>query len=71
VGSIVGKAPSKAMIKRVFEAAKEAGVDVQVVLDLKNNTMTATPVKVSETENSVGNDLDQWMKKHAGATEGH
>jgi hypothetical protein len=44
---------------------------VQVVLDLKNNTMTATPVKVSETENSVGNDLDQWMKKHASATEGH
>ena len=59
----MGKAPSKAVIKRVFEAAKESGVDVQVVLDLKNNTMTATPVKVSETENSVGNDLDQWMKK--------
>jgi hypothetical protein len=67
----MGKAPSKAVIKRVFEAAKEAGVDVQVVLDLKNNTMTATPVKVSETENSVGNDLDQWMKKHASTTEGH
>jgi hypothetical protein len=67
----MGRAPSKAVIKRVFEAAKEVGVDVQVVLDLKNNTMTATPVKVSETENSVDNDLDQWMKKHASATEGH
>ena len=67
----MGKAPSKAVIKRVFEAAKEVGIDVQVVLDLKNNTMTATPVKVSETENSVGNDLDKWMKKHASATEGH
>ena len=59
------------MIKRVFEAAKEVGVNVQVVLDLKNSTMTATPVKVSEAENSVGSDLDQWMKKHARATEGH
>jgi hypothetical protein len=67
----MGKAPSKAVIKRVFEAAKEVGIDVQVVLDLKNSTMTATPVKVSETENSVGNDLDKWMKKHASATEGH
>ena len=49
MGSVMGKAPSKAVIKRVFEAAKESGVDAQVVLDLAwplcgpITTVTATP----------------------------
>jgi hypothetical protein len=62
---------TKTAVKRVLQAAREIGVPVQVVIDQEHQTMTITPVKVSEPDNGVGNDLDQWMKKHARATEGH
>ena len=62
---------TKTAVKRAFEGAKEAGVQVQIVIDQGHQTMTITPVKVSESDNGVGNDLDQWMKKHARSTEGH
>ena len=62
---------TKTAVKRVLEGAKEAGVPVQIVIDQERKTMTITPVKVSESDNGVRNDLDQWMKKHARATEGH
>jgi hypothetical protein len=71
---VMGKgkcAITKTAVKRACEGAKEAGVQVQIVLDLNANTITLTPVKVSEADTGVGNDLDQWMKKHARATEGH
>jgi hypothetical protein len=61
---------TKTAVKRALEAAKEVGVDVQIVIDQEHKTMTITPVKMSEADNGVGDDLDQWMKKHARATEG-
>jgi hypothetical protein len=58
-------------VTRALRAAKKAGVDVQVTLDLERKTMTLTPIKASESDNGIDNELDQWMKKHARATEGH
>jgi hypothetical protein len=71
---VMGKAActiKQTEITRVLKAAKKAGVDVQVQIDLERKTMTITPVNVSEADTGVGNGLDQWMNKHARATEGH
>ena len=62
---------TKTAVKRVLEAAKEVGVPVQIVVDQEHQTMTITPVNVSDADNGAGSELDQWMKKNARATEGH
>jgi hypothetical protein len=38
----------QADVTRALRAAKKAGVDVQITLDLQHKTMTLTPVKVGE-----------------------
>jgi phosphatidylserine/phosphatidylglycerophosphate/cardiolipin synthase-like enzyme len=56
-------------VTRALKAAKKAGVDVQVVLDLERKTLTLTPVKVAESIDE--NDLDKWIAAHADTTQGH
>jgi len=63
---------TKTAVKRAFEGAKEAGVDVQITVDLEHKTMTLTPVKVSAVNTGTDNDLDKWIREHdACPTEGH
>jgi hypothetical protein len=45
-------------VTRAFKAAKKAGLDVQVEIDLQRKRMRITPVKVSEA-NDDGNEWDQ------------
>ena len=61
----------KADVTRALRAAKKAGVEAQIVLDLERKTMTITPVEVSEAKTGKANDLDKWINEHADATEGH
>ena len=55
-------------IARAFRAARKAGVDVKVEVDLDRRCMCIIPVKVEQTSS---NDLDRWVAKHAGEAEGH
>jgi len=46
-------------VTRAFKAAKKAGVDVRVDIDLERKRMTLTPVKVVEpNETTEGNEWD-------------
>jgi hypothetical protein len=49
----------EADITRAFKAARKAGVDVQVVVDLERKMMTLTPVKVDEVNCSGSNPWDE------------
>jgi hypothetical protein len=47
----MGKRPlsfKESDITRALRAAKKAGVDMQVTIDLERKTMTLTPVKISD-----------------------
>ena len=50
---------TKTALKRVLEAAKEAGVQVQIVVDQERKTMTITPVQVVETSCNGSNPWDE------------
>ena len=61
---------TEAKVKRVICAAQRAGLAVtrvEVDNDGKIIVMTGKPSE----DIGVKNDLDAWMKKHAGAVEGH
>jgi hypothetical protein len=47
----------EADVTRAFRAAKKAGVDVQVEIDLERKRMTLTPVKVVEES---ANEVNEW-----------
>jgi hypothetical protein len=49
----------EADVTRAFKAAKKAGVDVQITLDLEHKTMTLTPVKGGEVNCSGSNPWDE------------
>jgi hypothetical protein len=49
----MGRGPcafKEADIKRAYRAAKKAGVEVQITVDLEHRTMTLTPVKSETTD---------------------
>jgi hypothetical protein len=51
VSLAMGKAKcafTKTALKRALQGAKEAGVDVQIVIDQERKTMTIAPVKVND-----------------------
>jgi hypothetical protein len=50
---------TKTAVKRAFEGAKEAGVQVQIVIDQEHKTMTITPVKTGEVDCSGANPWDE------------
>jgi hypothetical protein len=49
-------------LTRAFRAAKKAGVDVSVEIDLRRNRMRITPLKVGETS-----DRNEWDEVFCGA----
>jgi hypothetical protein len=46
-------------ITRVLKAAKKAGVDVQLQIDLERKTMTVMTVKVIEASSKTENEWDE------------
>lgn len=44
----------EADVTRAFKAARKAGVDVQVEIDLERKRMTITPVKAYEANGKTG-----------------
>jgi hypothetical protein len=59
----LGKGPctfKEADVTRALKAAKKAGVDVQVQIDLERKRMTITPVKTNEISDDVSN--NPWDK---------
>jgi hypothetical protein len=49
-------------LTRAFRAAKKAGVDVQVEIDLRRNRMRVIPLKASEAA-----DRNEWEEWFSGA----
>jgi hypothetical protein len=55
----------KTDVTRAFKAAKKAGVDVRVEIDLERKRMTLTPVKVVEpNETTESNEWDTTNGAH-------
>ena len=50
---------TKTSVKRAFEGAKKAGVQVQIVVDQERKTMTITPVQVVDTSCDGSNPWDE------------
>jgi len=46
-------------VTRAFKAAKKAGVDVQVQIDLERKRMTIMPVKLGESSSKTENEWDE------------
>jgi len=56
---VLGKGPctfKEADVTRALKAARKAGVDVQVEIDLARRRMRITPVKAGETANRTPTD---------------
>jgi hypothetical protein len=51
-------------LTRAFKAAKKAGVDVQVVIDLRRNLMRITPLKPGEAS-----ERNEWDEMYGGTTQ--
>ena len=59
----------EADLTRAFKAAKKAGVDVQVEIDLERKRMTITPVKPgdgAESDQMAVTPLEEWRAKRRG-----
>ena len=56
----------EADVTRVLKAAKKAGVDVQVEIDLERKRMTITPVQAGEV-NCYLADINEWDEDVHGA----
>jgi phosphatidylserine/phosphatidylglycerophosphate/cardiolipin synthase-like enzyme len=59
----MGKGPvtfKEADITRAFKAARKAGVDVRVQIDLANKTVTLTPFKPVETNDASKAENNEW-----------
>jgi hypothetical protein len=51
---------TKTAVKRAFEGAKEAGVQVQIVVDLNAKTMTLTPISTSDVKDGTVTAKNDW-----------
>jgi hypothetical protein len=49
----------EADVTRAFEAAKKAGIAVQVEIDLEHKRLTITPVKAGEFDSDITNPWDE------------
>jgi hypothetical protein len=59
----MGKGPcafKEADIARAYRAAKKAGVEVQITVDLEHKTMTLTPISTSNVKNGTVTAKNDW-----------
>jgi hypothetical protein len=56
---------TKTAVRRALEGAKEAGVPVQVVIDLNAKTMTLTPISTSDVKDGTVTAKSDWDSIYA------